>query len=429
MKLRSRILSVVLTAALIVPMAFAAPQAAMAEDIDTETAIEDVLAELEEAPVMTSEAEASTFTADQIKSVYRGTTQVHYTSSIQNPGSTDITVTIPVKVRGGTYTTFEFLGDSNVSGVTAALYKDEGLTKEVSGFSTEQTGSSFDEDSKLYAAAIGGTTSDYYVYYVVLNLELANATTATTIRYCSSYYLPSKALSAGNWIYGTNMGSSKKSSFYKLTLKKSGYVDLSFSNIDSNNNAAFKFQICKAADGDSANTYFTGWETYSKAYGTVLGLQKGTYYVRVLTADDCYALKYTFSARSVTTNTTASKATELEVKDSANTLMPLNQNTATKATRYYKFTVPDTKTVKLTYKAYIDQGGSKTAGFKYALYKNAVKSANIVEIQGSTTVKSAGTGQHSGTIKITLKKGTYYFKAFTYGKGNGWFKLTLASMS
>ncbi len=442
MKLRKRILSAVLAAAMILPLALAAPQTARAEEPAPEAEIEDMLADLEEAPAMETDAAVNYNgivdgkVEETIVAKYRGQTQSYYKSTIP-AGYSDFNLMIPVKVRGGTYFTFEISGETNITSISLAkLYKDEAMTQEITVFSDYTSGKTLSDygTSKVFAAPIEGTQSDYYVYYILVNVDIdedyvEEDGNIRNIHFWPSYYMPSKALTAGNWVYASNMGSPKKSFYYKIKLANDGYLDLYFDNMGTGSDA-FKYQICSKANAGADYAYSSGWETYDNKYGNILGLKKGTYYLRVMTGDDTFKLQYKFSAREVSTNTSTSKATVIKKGSNVDTLIPLTKDSATRAVRYYKFATTKNSTIKMNYKAFLDFGGNKTCGLKFIVYKGSPKNKDIVKWQtGKDYTSVTSTGQTSGHFTLNLSKGTYYLKVATIGKANGWFKLQYKSIS
>ena len=190
--------------------------------------------------------------------------------------------------------------------------------------------------------------------------------------------------------------------YYKFTLSEAGYVSLNLKhNALSDVTSDFYRVELLSADGSYSYTYFysTGAETSKD--GIKIGLDKGSYVVKVTSSSldtGIYTLKANFKAASnweKENNADSNTATKISVNKEYNGTF-----TDYDDTDYYKFTLDADGYIVVNFK-HASTGNTDNFGTAY------IKDKNGNEI---TYLKSVGTSKSVSSEKCGLKKGTYYLQ-------------------
>lgn len=147
-------------------------------------------------------------------------------------------------------------------------------------------------------------------------------------------------------------------------------------------------------------------ESSSYEKKTYYGVGKGTYYIRVET-DGEFQIRSVFESIKEKKNTSKAKAVHLKQGKTEKGLFRLGDK---KGERFYKVTVPKTRTVRISI-------STKTNG--------ALPDFTVYQVQGKKLeeVEYSGLKIGKNNLKVKLKKGTYYFVVNNFSSdsiyGNG----------
>ena len=204
-------------------------------------------------------------------------------------------------------------------------------------------------------------------------------------------------LTLGKVFLGSSCGNNSTVAYYKVKIKKRGYLKVDFSYTTMNSHY---FKLC-----NSKKKSLTGSWNYVGSDGTeYVGVKKGTYYIAVKSYDDAYGIKAKFTKTVKAVKAKKAKAVNIKKGKVLKAVMVAGEKTA-----WYKFKVTKSKAYKFALKGKLFGNGVKITFSGKNYYSSSVN------LYGDTD---------SRTFKTTkLKPGTYYIKVTTNSKGNGFYSI------
>lgn len=385
---KTKLLSLFLTAALVLTTVFASTEAIFASSV-------------------TSGSQTYTeITAQNVNKITDAAT-IKYTASMTT--GTDNTAVIPVNVSKAGTICVPLNGVAVGKGVTVTLHSAStasdgnkiGYSKYLSSSSTQNT-----LNVKVTKA---GT------YYLKFETSKYSAGEAQSVEFNCLFYPAGGTLTKGKIYYGVS-GDNNKVSYYKVTASGNGYLTVSFPKRE-NDYSSYYVKLTNS----KKKALFNGFENLysSKGYTTRIGVTKGTYYIAVKNSDNAYGIKATFTSVKESSGSTRSKAKSIYKGGTKKGIITAAQSST--SGDWYKFKITKTQKVKFSISTLTSAGGSY-GGLKFSFYQAGKSYAGFTQ--------SFSYSQPSGTIQPysvystkKLSPGTYYIKVQKNSDGSGYYKM------
>lgn len=224
-------------------------------------------------------------------------------------------------------------------------------------------------------------------------------------------------LKNGKWVSGT-FTSEETDQYYKINVKKTGYIRVQY-NCKTGEYA--QFDLCNAQKKEIVKNAGALFKNKADSY---IGVKKGTYYIHISRVEGNYKIRYTFTAMNKIAKTVkpgqVSKAQTLKKnKQVSGVILPENKQRRV----YYRFDVPEKKTVKFQYEI-----GSNQTGLGLWLRIADAKGKFMSFKDNGTVDKSQDLNtawDDKGNDSVVLEAGTYYFVIQAAPGNSGYFKLKL----
>lgn len=264
------------------------------------------------------------------------------------------------------------------------------------------------DNARVYKFPQGGTYyakveySDYSEtlnaqYNSVIALEFANGSNRTLKNNVDTY---------------TGVANTDKAIYYKVKANKAGTITF---NVEGQYSSYVT--LCNSKKNAITSKKFIAATEGNKV---VYGVKKGTYYIKVNTNSDTIKVKSTFKAITQKKNTTKKKATKLQFKKKATTIVLTTD--AKGSCAWYKFNNTKKKKVIVMYKSSLTEDLEisfyDAKGEKYGSKKI---SSGIERTDGFTPYTIV-----NGFTTKKLSRGTYYIKVKKLNKkGTGTYSITV----
>ena len=302
---------------------------------------------------------------------------------------------------------------------TANLYDPKGVSIDA----TEESASMLlvDPETGLYRNTLLFMNNLYTTGTYRLELKTTNGENAVggviAFYYGTSPKATPQNLSGKGWKAYSNTSSGY--SWFKVTMPKSGYITFCLDD-SASTTAADKYSV-RLYNSTKSKCLSGGSQTIksSNDYKTYFGVKKGTYYVRVYnTSVDFFSVK---AGRTyVTDNAGSSKSKAARMYKGGSTKKGIV--TATQSSTYgdyYYFKLTKKQRVDLSV---IGRSGGYSGGLKVTLYKKgSSKIQDTFYIPRGYCKDTVRLENRSGSTYLTA--GTYYLKVQKYKSGSGYYSL------
>lgn len=228
------------------------------------------------------------------------------------------------------------------------------------------------------------------------------------------YYAPAGGTPTKGYTY---YGSSPNGtvSYYKVTAPSTGYLTVTFAEgVDSYPSYSIKLANSKK------KSLFKGFEYLSSSanYETKIGVSKGTYYIAVKSSDKAYGMDISF--KSVKENSGSSKSSAKRIYKGGSKYGIITASQSSTSGDWYKFTVSRSQKVNFQLDAMVNGGGA-SGGVKVIIYQFGRYTTSSTNYLSSYTPSIDLNLYTVG--KKTLSPGTYYIKVVKNNGGNGQYKI------
>lgn len=377
--MKKKLLSIMLTTALVLTTVFAGAQSVFA-DTSTKLHAKALVSEEITAVDMNSDNTAEAFQISYDK------TEPQYVT-INMPKAGTIVVDLigytggTVKIKSQPTSTSPAIGDP--------VY--------LSSSATEKT---------LYAPV--SKAGKYY-------LEFSTYSSSQTA-FSASYAPSSGTITKGKEFYGSGGATPSKSiTYYKVTAPGTGYLNLSFTK-SSSGYPSYRVKLANS----SKKSIFKDFEylSSSKNYETNIGVSKGTYYIAVKTSDAAFGMRVTYTSVKENSGTGKSSAKSIYKKGTKKGIITATQSST--SGDWYKFKITKSQKVSFQIDSLIN-GGGKYGGLKVVFYQYGRYTQTLTRTLYPTSPSLGISLVTSG--KSTLAPGTYYIKVMKNNGGNGQYSI------
>lgn len=380
-----KILSIMLAAVMVLAAPMSTQAAGYAVDISTKTKIETM--------VPTTLKTGSDEEFAKVKS---------YGIAILNDA--DKKISVPIQVAADGVLEYQLYDDNKeLSGTTAySICKDE------AGLSAVDKGELTLGGTDKYHGMVKVTKG---TYYLVMNVSETTASTVEEFYYDFQgvlYTKGNKVLKNNTWAECAGSGASK-ASYYKVTVTKPSRITFGFDGYDKK---SVKVTLCnsakKAISAASSLPYNSQYISSEQYY-----VNKGTYYVKVVTANDIYRVQYKSTSYTDPAGKSSSKPKSLKVNKTTKGYVAVNDKKGTKD--YYKCATTKSGQLKGLSVAFSGQGSIKVTikAPGVAAVSKTIKSGQVYYINNyyQEYRNSSGTYRKNipfpkGTYTITVTKST-----------------------
>lgn len=385
---KSKLLSIVLTAVLVLTTVFAGTESIFAGTVTSGGVTPSIIA------------------AQDVNKVTDENPLIVYTANMTT--GTDYRTVIPVTVEKAGTISVPLAGIAVGKNVTVSLHSTSAATDgDKIGYAKYLSSSS--PTNTLY-----GKVSKAGTYYLKFETASYSAGTQQTVNFNVAFYPAGGTLTKGKVFYGSNTDSSALS-YYKVTVPSNGYLTVSFPESVSSY-PSYNIKLLNYKKNSLYPNFL--YVSSSDGYTTRIGVAKGTYYIAVKNSDDAYGIKVSFTKVTESSGSTKSKAKSISKGSTKKGIITASQSDT--SGDWYKFKITKTQYVKfnVTIKS---NGGGGSGGLKFSFYQ-AGKSypAFTKSAYGNATGTIQPYTYGSGT---KLAPGTYYIKVQKYSYGNGYYTI------
>lgn len=299
---------------------------------------------------------------------------------------------VPIKLKAGAVKlSFKSDASSGSVGIYADADEDGNTTGSVASVYTSDP---YGSGSRYGNIAKSGT---YYLLFYTSSYSGSTGSTATVTQYP---YKATKTAKLNGSTLGTGCGNYDKVAYYKISVKKRGYIVLKVADATGYSYSS-QAKLCNAKKKSLTGSYFDSTSADRAVY---YGVKKGTYYIAVKSYASLYRVKPVFKAAKRAVKNKKSKAVLVKRGKTTSAVMAAGEKTA-----WYKFRVTKKRAYTITLKGKLHDSlrmnFSGAGYYSYSAYLNS--------------------GASSKTFKTNkLKKGTYYIQVTRSGTGTGLYSIT-----
>lgn len=380
---KSKLLSLVLTAALVLTTVFAGTEAIFASSITS------------------GSVSYTEITAQDVNKI-DDTSAIKYTAAMTT--GTDNTAIVPVKVSKAGTISIPLAGVAVGKGVTVTLHSTSAASD------GDRIGSSKYLSSSRTEGILNVQVSKAGTYYLKFETSAYSAGTAQSVEFNCLFYPAGGTLTRGTTFYGVS-GSNNKVSYYKVTVPGNGYLTVSFPELE-NSYSSFNVKLTNSKKKSLSDFEYI---YTSKAYKTRIGVTKGTYYIAVKNSDNAYGIKASFTSVKESSGSTKSKAKSISKGGTKKGIITASQSST--SGDWYKIRVTKSQKVNIAVSSL-----TSGSGLKISFYQAGNSYASVT--------KYLSYSAPSGTIQLytygnnnKLAPGTYYIKVQKYNGGNGYYSI------
>lgn len=281
------------------------------------------------------------------------------------------------------------------------------------------------EDTSISTPSIGVKKGTYYIKVssvVYTNHNYRIKVSATASSYCEKE--PNDSVSQATAIksgkqYTGSIRSTDDVDYYKINMKKTGYMTISLKHSDTSESSIYKLYLYNKNRDEMFSTVIKGNQNNFQT--SKIGLPKGNYYVMI----KAYSKAVYTGDYKLTVTTKASGNWESEPNNTMESADKIAVGTVVNGTSmkkssglyehydYFRFTVKETTKIQVSL-AHDKYSGSESMWDIYVLDKDG----NRVTHQTDYAISKQGDKRVSTGV-MTLKKGTYYVEIYAHSCAAG----------
>ncbi|MBQ7129186.1 MAG: hypothetical protein IJO19_04290, partial [Clostridia bacterium] len=256
----------------------------------------------------------------------RTVTGIQVVEKVFKKGTYAWSISADSSISGAIYTTKEDAQNDSFANTVSSTYYylDAGETKN-SFFNIEKTGTYF----VLYKPSTTYVDGD-------------NVFLPTNVTEKYTYYPIGGTLKLGKAFFGTSLGDGKTVAYYKVNVKKTGYLDVTIKSQGSYYLWSHKVRIMNSKKKSISGNWDYIYDDSRNSKG--IGVKKGTYYIAVLSSyssENYYSITAKFTKRGLGGKAKKSKAVKLKKNKAVKGVVLQSGSTA-----WYK--INNTKNKKIT---------------------------------------------------------------------------------